>query len=502
MDLLKLFTREEPVAGLEISDDFVRVALLSVDKKGGGSVKAEAVGEAALPRGAVLNGRVNDGAALAKSLGGLLKELKKPIRYAIVSVSPADVYSKIFIFPKSVSGEKLEESMKLTVGFSLPMGAEEVYLDWEKTSEDSQSEIFLAEIEKKNIDGYLTALHSADLKVVAAEFYPASLSRVVDCRAGETILVVKLEKSGIGFAIVKDRTVRFSRFVPYKREKPEDLAEEARKIVDFYESNAPNYQREPERKEIVSRAAIIGSEEEVAEITKRLSGELSLPAEKARLIPRLAQMPDFQDGGRWLVVAGAAFRGLLPRSDDTLISLMSVGTEEAYEYHRAAAFSEFVSNVIVGVSALIVAAFLGVWMMITSIQGGLTERIGRLEAVPIPQGDMELQERTEKLNALTGQLAVLAAQSPKWSVFLKELRRVVSSGISVTNIVVSSPIEPFSVSGVAANREELNAFKKALENSGFFSDVAMPLTNLEQKEKISFSVSFRLKEQNSIYGIQ
>ena len=56
MDLLKLFTREEPVAGLEISDDFIRVALLSVDKKDGFTIKAEAVGEAALPEGVVSAG--------------------------------------------------------------------------------------------------------------------------------------------------------------------------------------------------------------------------------------------------------------------------------------------------------------------------------------------------------------------------------------------------------------------------------------------------------------
>ena len=490
------------MAGLEISDDFIRVALLSVDKKDGFTIKAEAVGEAVLPEGVVFGGEVNDGAALARALSGLLKGLKKPVRYAIISVSPAGVYNKIFLFPKSVSGEKLEESMKLTVGFSLPMGADEVYLDWEKTSEDSQSEIFLAETKKTNMDGFLAALHAAELKAVAAEFYPMSLSRVVDCRAGETILAVKPEKSGTGFAIIKDRSVRFSRFVPYNRENPEDLAEEARRIVDFYESNAPNYQREPERGEVVSRAAVIGDGAAVEEIISRLSEKLSFPAEKARLIPHLAQMPDFGDGSRWLVVAGAAFRGLLPRSDDTLISLMPVGTEEAYEYHRAAAFSEFVSNVVVGVSALIAAAFIGVWLMTTSVQSGLAERIGRLEAVPIPRGDLELQERTEKLNALTGQLAVLAAQSPKWSVFLKELRKITSPGISVTNIVVSSPLEPFSISGIAVNREELNVFRKALENSGFFSDIAMPLTNLEQKEKISFSVSFRLKDTNSLYGIQ
>ncbi|MBI5147850.1 MAG: pilus assembly protein PilM [Parcubacteria group bacterium] len=502
MDLLKLFTREEPVAGLEIGDDFIRVALLSVDKKDSSIIKAEAVGEAALPEGIVFGGQVNDGAALARALGGLLKGLKKTISYATVSVSSADVYNKIFIFPKSVSGERLEESMKLTVGFSLPMSADEVYLDWEKTGDDSQSEIFLAEARKTNIDGYLAALHAADLKAVAVEFYPMSLSRVVDCRAGETILIVKPEKSGTGFAIVKDRSVRFGRFVPYNREKPEDLAEEARKIVDFYESNAPNFQREPERGEVVSGAAIIGDGKEIEEAARRISERLSFPAEKARLIPRLAQMPDFQDGSRWLVVAGAAFRGLLPRSDDTLISLMPIGTEEAYEYHRAAAFSEFVSNVVVGVSALIAAAFLGVWLMMTSIQSGLTERIGRLEAVPLPQSDLELRERAEKLNALTGPLAVLSARSPKWSIFLKELRKTALPGISITNIAVSSPTESIGVSGVAANRGELNAFKKTLENSGFFSDIAMPLTNLEQREKISFSVSFRLKDQNSIYDIQ
>ena len=98
------------------------------------------------------------------------------------------------------------------------------------------------------------------------------------------------------------------------------------------------------------------------------------------------------------------------------------------------------------------------------------ERIGRLRRFPF-RGGLGTAGTDGKLNALTGQLAVLAAQSPKWSAFLNELRSITSPAISLTNIVVSSPAEPFSVSGVAANREELNAFKRALENSGFFSDV-------------------------------
>ena len=143
MDLLRFFTREENIGGIEAHDAHIRVALLSLDKKTT-TVSITALVEEPLPAGAIENGVVVKSELLVSALTRVLKKMPSKLRFAIVTIPAESVFHKIVSFPKTVRNEKLEEAMKLTVGFQLPRPIEEVYLDWEKSDTRKTNEVLLA----------------------------------------------------------------------------------------------------------------------------------------------------------------------------------------------------------------------------------------------------------------------------------------------------------------------------------------------------------------------
>jgi len=473
MNLVQFFTREEPIAGLEISDIYLRLSLLEfADKeKQKLKIKIKFLIEEPLPEGIISEGVIKDQNNFILSLKKLFKKNEKKIRYVIISLPADNVYSRLFSFPKTIEEGKIEETMKLVVDFQLPVTPAEVYLDWEKVESAEQNEALLAAIPQKIIDGYLEALALAGLNVVAVEFHPLSFSRVLDLPKNKAVLIKIPNKENIGIFIIKNETLRFSRFLPKTFLSEKNLLDvEIKKITEFYEA---------ENKESISKVID--------------SGELK--------IIKIFDHPEInKNNSTWLVSLGAAFRGLLPRVEDTLISLMPVGTEKAYERQKAIIFAKFMQGVIIGLSLFFSIAFIGAWLLLVTVQKNFSQQLNNLSFLPVASDAVELETKTNNFNSLIVQTSDILQKIPQWSPVLEELKSRVISGISIANFSLPSPEALMTISGVAQNRSRLNLFKKSLTESSFFTEVNMPLTNLEQKENISFSVTFRLKNPAALYS--
>lgn len=183
MEILKILTGEESIAGLEINGEYLRLTLLSRknDAKEKGKIKTEIKLSIEEPLEAeiIAEGAVKNKPELIKSLQKLIAKSPEKIKNLIVSIPADNVYFRIFSFPKTVSETKIEEAMKLTIGFQLPAKPEDSYLDWEKLESPDQNEILLAVAPKNAVDAYLKSLSSAGLNPVALEFHPLSLIRAV-----------------------------------------------------------------------------------------------------------------------------------------------------------------------------------------------------------------------------------------------------------------------------------------------------------------------------------
>ena len=500
MDILKVFTRDEPIAGLEISDTHIRVALLEFKeiKKGKEREKKLEItilAEKPLKEGIVSEGEIKKKEEFIAVMNDLLKGIKSKIRYSIISISPNKIYSKLYSFPKTVSGEKLEEAMKLAIGFQLPMKLEDVYLDWEKASGDSQkNEIFLATASKKVIDNYIDALKTAGLNLVAIEFFPMSVNRAAVISSGPVMAII-LNNEGAEVSIIENKIIQFDRFLPSAQFSSQNsFLGETRKIIDFFES---------EKKKKISEILLIGENRE--NIKNQLTDffkEITISNALGQEIFLSSAEIKKDNGNKWLVALGAALRGVLPRSEDELISLMPIGTEEAYDNQKAIIFSEFISNISVALSIFFVVIFLGIWLLMVSFQKNFSTRIISLSSSAVPEDALALENRAIKFNELLNKADSSLILMQKTSPILEELKLKIISGISVRNFSMPSLIDAINISGVAQSRNQLNLFKKSLESSEMFSEVNLPLTNIELRENIPFSITFRIKDPITLNYVQ
>lgn len=472
MQLFHLLTHDEPIGGLGVSDTCLRFALLKLAKNGKDGIKTEIkfLLEQPLEQGVVDNGIIKKEPEFIKSLALLFKKSKTRVRYVIVSIPADNVYCKTFSFPETVRGPKLEETMKLIVDFQLPIKKDEVYLDWEKTSNTSQSETFLAAIAKPIIDAYTKALEVAGLKPVVIEFHQMSFSRIMDETEKNTAIFTLSGKTSSAISVVKDKTLYFNRVINHSFLPQKLLQEEVGKVGAFFESETG-----------LAVGAFIDSK-------------------NLKISPLLSDQIAKKDAYKWAISLGAAWRGLIPRSEDTLVSLMPIGTEEAYEQQKAMTFSGFLSGVIISLCLFFMLAFGGVWFLMVTLQQNTLSKVDTLSTLPVQNDLAEMESQAKELNNLVSATSSILKAIPQWSHLLEELRQKVVEGIYMTELLVPSTDGIISIKGVAQNRRQLNLFKKSLDESSFLTEVKMPLTNLEQKENIPFSINFKVKDTNSFYS--
>jgi len=86
-----------------------------------------------------------------------------------------------------------------------------------------------------------------------------------------------------------------------------------------------------------------------------------------------------------------------------------------------------------------------------------------------------------------------------WSSTITEIRAMTVPGIILSNLVVNLPETPITLQGTAKDRDAINLLKRTFEVSSSFAGVNVPLTSLEKKIEIPFSISFQLKDSQSVY---
>ncbi|OGE85881.1 MAG: hypothetical protein A3J48_00905 [Candidatus Doudnabacteria bacterium RIFCSPHIGHO2_02_FULL_46_11] len=465
MNLLNILRRKELIAGLEISDLFVRLVLLDTNKEGVKSVKA--LVEQPLPDGAIINGAVNDHVKFVATLKNLTGKLPIKVEYVIASIPADKIYVQNLKFPSSLVGSKLTDAIKLALDYQLPFKRETAYVDWQRIDSSEWQEFLVTAIPKEVSNGYIKDIALAGLKLVALEFHPLSILRAADLPSNQDTLVKYFSKTSSSVFAAKSGGLKFSRVVPQVIESKKDFDREVSEIADFYESEYNTSVK------TVDFSAL------------KLKKELNLAV--------FGKEPS-----RWLVASGASLRGQVPRSDDSFISLLPIGTEKAYQYQKASMFFEFISSFTIGLSVFFVLVFLGVWLFMLSIQQSSANSGGQ-GAIVVPPDVANAEARTRDAAQLFNTGQELIKNSPRWSLVLEEILAKTSSAVLITSFSVISPTEAISVTGISASRSELNAFREELENSDWFKEVNLPLTNLELKNNLPFAMTFKIENVERLY---
>ena len=107
------------------------------------------------------------------------------------------------------------------------------------------------------------------------------------------------------------------------------------------------------------------------------------------------------------------------------------------------------------------------------------------------QGSGGTSQRVRTMNELLLALEQLRGRYTPWTIALTAITDRVPSGITLTTLAVDQGTA-LRIEGHAGTRELLLAFRDAIQGLSFSHDVAIPFSNLLQRERIDFSVSGRV----------
>ena len=166
--------------GLDIGSHAIKICQVA---RSGDDFKLVSLGSSKLPEGAVEDGILQEPEEVARIITNLIKNLKLKEKRVAISISGYSVIVKKINL--SVMEEKdLDEYIQTEVGQYIPFDIEDVYLDYQdlqtNTEDYDRTDVMLVAAKKEVVDGYLSMLQSAGLKVVIVDIGGFALENIYD----------------------------------------------------------------------------------------------------------------------------------------------------------------------------------------------------------------------------------------------------------------------------------------------------------------------------------
>ena len=178
--------RNAPLIGLDISASGVKLVEISMPTPG--EYRLERCAIEALPRGAVVDGNIENIEQVAEAIRRVCKKSGTRAKLVALGVPPASVITKKIILPAGLPEEELEMQVETEANQYIPFALDEVSLDFDVIGPVANSpddvEVLLAASRKEKVEDRVAVAEVAGLKatVMDIESYAAraAIERVND----------------------------------------------------------------------------------------------------------------------------------------------------------------------------------------------------------------------------------------------------------------------------------------------------------------------------------
>jgi type IV pilus assembly protein PilM len=216
--------RNSPLIGLDISTSGVK--LVELTESGKQEFRLERFASEALPRGAVVDGNIENIEQVSEAIRRVWKKSGTSIKHVAIGMPPASVITKKIILPGGMTEEDLEFQVESEASQYIPFALDEVSLDFDVIGEAHNSpedvEVLLAATRKEKVEDRVAVIEAAGLKpkVMDIDSYAA--------RAAVERITSQLPKGGqgqiIGLFQIGAQTTYVSMLLDgqpvYEREQP------------------------------------------------------------------------------------------------------------------------------------------------------------------------------------------------------------------------------------------------------------------------------------------
>jgi hypothetical protein len=499
-----LMKPKHEVGGLEITD--TAIAFLRVNDQ----MRPVQQQSLRLPAGVMQEGRILRPDVFAQALKALhariVSSAKKDVP-VIVSMTDAHVYTQTFTLPK-LQDTPLKEAVRLNMQTISPLEFSKVYADWQAMPSEEgarELEIVASFVEKGIVDALQAALANARFMVLAIEQKAVALTRVMAQSNAvfaheQSHFLLQSDGDGMSFSIVRKGCLYFNRFVSWEeavrqaapasqgagvhRQLTYDefkalVVREMNQLSNFYTGRV----HDPVNSVCIDAP---GFEDQIAAILKTMF--------PFRI--DVADMRPFGIGRQWNIAAGSALRGIIERSKDTQISLTPEGTEEQYQHLQVISFIELWRNIVLVTLPVVLVAFVGVMMFLSSYTQGISREMAR------SFGDTETvrvydayKSEASSFNAQIARALQAQSQRMRWEPLLSELYAKTGSFVIIDRITAQSSDAPLTISARTTAENYAVEFKEALQKVQYVTDVDLSPSSMTRIDAntISFRVTFRVK---------
>jgi type IV pilus assembly protein PilM len=203
LKLLSAKKKQFPV-GIDIGSHSIKVCQVIPS---GDEFKLLSLGSSKLPEGAVEDGILQEPEEVANIITTLFNNLKLKEKRVAISISGYSVIVKK-INLAVMEEEELEEYIQAEVGQYIPFDIEDVFLDYQdlhtNTEEYDRTDVMLVAAKKEVVEGYLSMLQSAGLKVVIVDIGGFALENIYDANYSldENVVLVDIGATKMSINIV------------------------------------------------------------------------------------------------------------------------------------------------------------------------------------------------------------------------------------------------------------------------------------------------------------
>lgn len=487
--IFSFLRHQKPIAGLAITEDSLDVIIFDEH------------------RNRKLGEKINIDISSAESVKNGLKNLKKKFgpsfSSVVVSFPPSFLYLAMFEFPIYADDEQIKEAMKLAAS-SLPLPEESIYFDWMplKNNNVNKKEVVLAAAKRDLIDNQLKIFEENKLSIIAAETFAWSVGRFLE--EGDKITMVIMKQPKNIFFILYDGSAPYFQFnLPKDRFNSDEefLAASVRCIKNLSHFAATDNGGIRTVEKIVALAG-----DKIIEYwQKALSGGkagVKVAGDEQLQKIKIQQGFNLENGINsndlaFLAALGALKRGLIPRKNDEIVSILPINTTTAYEQHRLFSFVDFFQKFSIGFAGFLIVIFLGNLIMLKMLFPGIEEELKKEGSF---SSDLSaIIEKEGIFNENIGKLSKINQTTPQWENVFSEIDKIVASSATASGGLILNQISVsgdgnVSFSGVAATRGSLIKLKDNLGSSEIFSSDPLPLSIFLNKGSIPFAIKAKLKD--------
>lgn len=219
-----LGTKKPPLIGLDISTSGVR--LVELAEAGKNELRLERYASEPLPRGAVVDGNIENIDQVSEAVRRVWKKSGTRIKLVALGMPPASVITKKIILPNGLSEDQLEVQVESEASQYIPFALDEVSLDFDVIGVAANSpddvEVMLAASRREKVEDRVAIAEAAGLKAVVMDIESyaarAAIDRITAMMPGSGVgQVVALFQIG---AQVTHISVMLDGQTIYEREQP------------------------------------------------------------------------------------------------------------------------------------------------------------------------------------------------------------------------------------------------------------------------------------------